>query len=302
VVVALPVLGALALAAQRLLPLVQQSYAAWTSLLAGQASLHDVLVLLEQPLPTHGLEAPSPLPFRHQIVLRDLRFRYSSQAPWVLAGVDLQIVRGSQVGFIGATGSGKTTLLDIVMGLLAPTSGSLDVDGTIINASNWRAWQVHIAHVPQTIFLADTTIADNIAFGVPREQVDHERLRHAASQARIAETIESWHHGYDTLVGERGVRLSGGQRQRVGIARALYKQADVIVFDEATSALDDDTERAVMEAVDSLGEDLTILIVAHRITTLKNCDQIVELRGGVVHRVGTYAGMFGHSSRNHAGN
>mgnify|MGYP003575089433 CR=1 FL=1 len=283
---AVPVLGALALAAQRLLPLVQQAYAAWTSLIGGRASLVDVLVLLEQPLPAHANEPASAMPFDREIRLRDVHFRYGAQGPWILRGVDLSILRGTRVGFIGPTGSGKTTLLDIVMGLLAPTSGALSIDGVAIDAANRRSWQTHIAHVPQAIFLADTTIAENIAFGVPPDEVDLEGVREAARQARIAETIDSWRSGYDTLVGERGMRLSGGQRQRIGIARALYKRADVIVFDEATSALDDDTERGVMEAIDALGDGITILIVAHRITTLENCDQIVELRGGAIHRVG----------------
>ena len=147
---------------------------------------------------------------------------------------------------------------------------------------------MHIAHVPQSIFLADTTIAENIAFGVAPDQIDHDRVRQAAQKAQIAETVESWEKCYDTLVGERGVRLSGGQRQRIGIARALYKQADVIVFDEATSALDNDTELAVMQAIESLGDDLTILIVAHRLTTLRNCSQIVELSNGTISRTGAY--------------
>jgi ATP-binding cassette subfamily B protein len=158
---------------------------------------------------------------------------------------------------------------------------------------NHRAWQAHIAHVPQAIFLADITIAENIAFGVPPDQVDRGRVRQAAQKAQIAETIETWDRQYDTLVGERGIRLSGGQRQRIGIARALYKQADVIVFDEATSALDNETERAVMQAIENLGDELTILIVAHRLTTLSSCTQIVELSEGCVKRVGTYEDIVG---------
>jgi len=169
----------------------------------------------------------------------------------------------------------------------------LAIDGVALTSANHRTWQVHIAHVPQVIFLTDTTIAENIAFGVPPDRIDHARVRQAAQKAQIAQTIESWEHQYNTLVGERGIRLSGGQRQRIGIARALYKQADVIVFDEATSALDNDTERAVMEAIEGLGEELTVIIVAHRLSTLKNCTQVIELADGRVKRSGTYQEIVG---------
>ena len=174
------------------------------------------------------------------------------------------------------------------MALLEPNDGILAVDGQAITASNHRSWQTHIAHVPQAIFLSDSSIQENIAFGVPKDKINHQRVRLAAQQAQISDIIETWPQKYETLVGERGIRLSGGQRQRIGIARALYKQADVIVFDEATSALDNATEQAVMESIESLGKDLTILIIAHRLTTLKKCNQIVELSNGKIKRMGTY--------------
>ena len=291
---AIPVLGALALGAQRMLPALQQAYSSWTSMRGGQATLADALVLLDQPLPAHVDEPlPAPLPFREAIAFDNLSFRYAPDGPWVLRGLSLAIPKGSRVGFIGTTGSGKSTLLDIVMGLLPPTEGRFAVDSEAVTERNCRAWQAHIAHVPQAIFLADTTIAENIAFGVAPDRIDHDRVRRAAAKAQIADTIEAWDRGYDTLVGERGVRLSGGQRQRIGIARALYKQADVIVFDEATSALDNETELAVMQAIENLGDGLTILIVAHRLTTLRNCDRIVELSGGTVARTGTYREIVG---------
>ena len=289
---AIPILGALALAAQRLLPLVQQGYAGWTSVLGGQASLRDVLDLLEQPLPPYStLPPPSPISFREQITLQDVNFRYSPQGPWVLRGIDLQITRGSRTGLIGTTGSGKSTVLDIVMGLLTPTSGALQIDGATVDEANHRTWQAHIAHVPQEIYLADTTIVENIAFGVPRSNIDHIRVRQVAQRAQIAETIDSWPDGYETFVGERGVRMSGGQCQRIGIARALYKMADVLVFDEATSALDADTELAVMEAIEAFDPELTILIVAHRLTTLRRCTQVVELARGRIERIGSYEAL-----------
>lgn len=286
---AIPILGALALGAQRLLPVLQQAYSAWSTIQGGQASLQDTLELLDQPLPDYADQpAAEPLPFRQHISLHQLSFRYSPQTPWVLKNLDLSIAKGSRVGFIGTTGSGKSTLLDIVMGLLQPTEGSLEIDGQSITASNHRAWQTHIAHVPQAIFLADSTIEENIAFGVPKDKINHECVRQAARQAQIADIIEAWPKQYQTFVGERGIRLSGGQRQRIGIARALYKQADVIIFDEATSALDSETEQAVMEAIDGLSKELTILIIAHRLTTLKSCTQVVELGDGGIKRAGTY--------------
>lgn len=284
---AIPVLGALALGAQRLLPVLQQAYGSWTQINSGQISLKDTLELLDQQLPDYANQSITQLPFNKSIILRQLSFRYGEQ-PYILNQLNLTITKGSRVGFIGSTGSGKSTLLDIVMGLLQPTNGLLEIDGHPITPFNHRAWQSHIAHVPQAIFLADSTIAENIAFGVPKDQIDHSRVKSAAEQAQISESIESWSKQYQTFVGERGIRLSGGQRQRIGIARALYKQADVIIFDEATSALDGATEQAVMQAIESLDKELTLLIIAHRLTTLKSCTQIVELDRGIIKHLGSY--------------
>jgi ABC-type bacteriocin/lantibiotic exporter with double-glycine peptidase domain len=289
IVKAIPVLGALALGAQRLLPVMQQSYAAWSSIQGGQVSLADTLDLLDQPLPNYADQpVDAPIPFHSHISLNNISFRYAPQTPWVLRNLSLNIAKGSRVGFIGKTGSGKSTLIDIIMGLLYPSEGTFEIDGQVITANNHRVWQAHIAHVPQAIFLADSSIEENIAFGQSIDQIDRERVRRAAQQAQMHDTIESWPQGYRTFVGERGIRLSGGQRQRIGIARALYRQADVIIFDEATSALDGKTEKAVMQAIEGLSTDITILIIAHRLTTLMNCTQIVELGGGGVLRVGRY--------------
>jgi ATP-binding cassette subfamily B protein len=290
----LPLLGALALGAQRMLPVIQQAYASWSSICGSQAPLRDTVDLLDQPLPDHADAPPAiPLSLTREIRLRKLSFRYTPEAPWVLNNLDLTIEKGRCVGFIGQTGSGKSTLLDIVMALLVPTDGSLEVDGVPITAANQRAWQALVAHVPQSIFLTDSSVAENIAFGVPRDQIDMDRVRRAAREAQIAELVESWPDNYETPVGERGVKLSGGQRQRVGIARALYKQAKVIVFDEATSALDNDTEAAVMQAIEDLGQDLTILIIAHRLSTLSICNQVVELGNLGILRTGSYAEIIG---------
>lgn len=290
----LPLLGALALGAQRMLPVVQQAYASWSSIYGSQAPLRDTMNLLDQPLPPHADALPAmAIPFEREIRLRQLDFRYTSDTPWVLRKLELSIAKGARVGFIGETGSGKSTLLDIVMGLLSPTDGGLEIDGVPITAANQRSWQALVAHVPQMIFLTDSSVAENIAFGVPREQIDMERVRSAAQQAQIADLVDSWPAKYETVVGERGIKLSGGQRQRIGIARALYKQAKVIIFDEATSALDSQTEEAVMGAIESLGGDLTILIIAHRLSTLKICEKIIELGKQGILRTGNYAEIVG---------
>lgn len=292
--IALPVLGALALGAQRLLPVLQQIYLSLAAMRGGQASLSDALDLLDQPMPQDADEPlPTPIPFGSKICLEGVGFSYGQDTRPVLRQVDFVIPKGSRVGFIGTTGSGKSTLLDLVMGLLEPSEGRLLVDGTELTVKNRRAWQAHIAHVPQTIFLADTTIAENIAFGVPPELIDHDRVHEAAVRAQIADAINALPEGYRSHTGEGGTRLSGGQRQRIGIARALYKRADVIVLDEATSALDNETEHSVMEAISKLGSAYTVLMVAHRLSTLASCDQVVELAQGRIHRTGSYSQITG---------
>lgn len=292
----LPMLGALAVGAQRLLPALQQSYFAWTAITGNRALLIDVADMLDQPLPPDAsLPEPARLPFQQTIRFENVRFRYAADGPWVIDGFNLTVPQGSRVGFVGTTGGGKSTALDLLMGLLEPTDGQIQVDGVPITGERRRAWQRAIAHVPQAIFLADATLSENIAFGVPLQEIDMERVRHAAVQAQIADFIESNPKGYSAMVGERGIRLSGGQRQRIGIARALYKQATVLIFDEATSALDNTTEQAVMGALENLGRDLTIFIVAHRLTTVQRCDLIVEMEAGRVAALGSYAELLDSS-------
>ena len=286
---AVPVLGALALGAQRLLPALQQAYSAWQSIAGNLASLEDVLELLDQDVPGQLLgPAPPPLQFQREIHFEDVCFRYGPDGPWVLDGLSLRIAKGARIGFVGSTGSGKSTTLDLLMGLLWPTRGSISVDGARLDEGTLRAWQQSIAHVPQSIYLADASLAENIAFGVPSAGIDMERVRRAARQAQILDFIESAPAGFDAEVGERGVRLSGGQRQRIGIARALYKDASVLVFDEATSALDNATEQSVMRTIGDLDRKLTVLMIAHRLTTVRDCDQIVLLEHGRVLALGTY--------------
>jgi len=286
---AMPVLGALALGAQRMLPAIQQFYSGWASIISVQASLADALELLDQTVPEEAFQSqPVPLSFEHSICFDKVRFRYREDAPWILNDFNLNIQKGARIGFVGSTGSGKSTTLDLLMGLLEPVEGVILVDDHPVKGAYRRAWQKIIAHVPQVIYLSDATLAENIAFGVPRKTIDMDRVRLAASQAQIAEFIEEQPEGYQSFVGERGVRLSGGQRQRIGIARALYKQASVLVFDEATSALDNTTEQSVVDAIDDFNRELTVLLIAHRLTTLRHCDTIVELNGGQVVAQGTY--------------
>ena len=283
----IPILGAFALGAQRLLPMLQQSYSSLVNIRASHASLEDALNLLGCP----SLKMKSDfkkIDFKSVIHLRNISFKYSVEMPLVLDKVDLRIEKGSRLGFIGVTGCGKSTLLDIVMGLLTPTIGNLEVDGVKIRRDNQTSWQQHIAHVPQSVFLIDATIAENIALGCPKQAIDMDRVRDCCQKAQLSIDIESWPKGYDTMVGERGVRLSGGQRQRIGIARAMYRNADVLVMDESTSALDDITESAIMDAVNKLDSDLTVLIIAHRKSSLRDCDQIYELEKGNIKWFGNY--------------
>ena len=289
VAAALPILGALALGAQRLLPTVQQAYASWATLAARQSSLAEVIGLLKQELPPEAsAPTPPPLQFIESICFKRVRFKYLTDGPWVVNELNLTIAKGARVGIVGTTGSGKSTALDLLMGLLAPTEGEILVDGRPVTGERLRSWQRTIAHVPQSIFLADSTLAENIAFGIPKAQIDLERVREAAMQAQLADFIESLREKYNAFVGERGMQLSGGQRQRVGIARALYNQASVLVFDEATSSLDNETEQAVMNAIESLERELTILIIAHRLSTVQRCDKILELAHGKVVAQGSY--------------
>ncbi|UCI18882.1 ABC transporter ATP-binding protein/permease [Mesorhizobium sp. B2-1-8] len=277
----LPILGTFVLGAQRLLPSMQLVYGNWALILSNLAGAEVVLQALEAPLGPEWNQPPAKrLPFDRAIMLKDVSFRYASDQPPILERFNLTISKGTKVGFVGKTGSGKSTTVDLIMGLLEPTSGAIEIDGQRLDGATRRAWQRQIAHVPQSIFLADASIAENIAFGIDPSGIDRDRVRSAAQQAALAEFIEGLPQGYEARVGERGVRLSGGQRQRIGIARALYKQASLLVFDEATSALDMETEAAVMEAMRELPADLTVLIIAHRLTTVENCDEIVTLEDG----------------------
>jgi ATP-binding cassette subfamily B protein len=297
VISAFPLLATLAISAQRLLPLMQMIYGNWTNIIGNKSSLIDVLNLIKLPI-NEGIENENtPIKYSDSIRLENIQFKYNKTDKYVLKKINFEIEAGSRIGLIGETGSGKSTLVDIIMGLLKPTKGSIYIDEYLIDNNNLNKWQALVAHVPQNIYLKDATIIENIAFGVPQNLIDLNRIKLAAKQAQISNFIETRPLGYYEIVGERGINLSGGQRQRIGIARALYKKSKVIIFDEATSALDSDTENELMSAIENLDKRLTIVIIAHRITTLKNCTKIIEIKDGEITHTGNYIETINHLNR-----
>ncbi|MEO7410512.1 MAG: ABC transporter ATP-binding protein [Sphingomicrobium sp.] len=284
VTAAIPMLGALALGAQRLLPLLQQSYAGWSNFVGNRRYVIDVVELLTLPQRELPEAAPGSIAFRRSIAFDRVGFTYAVGGP-VLHDISFTIAKGERIGIAGTTGSGKSTLMDLLLGLLDPVEGAILIDGRPLDDLSRAGWQAEIAHVPQAIYLADDTLAANIAFGVAEGEEDRERIAQAAASAGIGDFIASLAQGFETKTGERGIRLSGGQRQRIGIARALYKRASVLVFDEATSALDNRTEESVMASIDALADDITIIMIAHRLTTLKGCDRVIHLEHGRIDRV-----------------
>lgn len=280
---AVPILGALALGAQRLLPLLQDVYRGWSSA-AGERSIFEQIVELLS-LPVHE-QAPSivePLRFDRAIELENVSFAYPTRIEAALENVSLTIPCGTMLAVVGRTGSGKSTLADVLMGLLAPTNGQVLIDDRPLAEAAQERWHRSVAHVPQSIFLSDSTIERNIALSLPDAPLDRNRIIESAKKAALHEFIISLPDGYETYVGERGIRLSGGQRQRLGIARAIYKNAPVLVLDEATSALDDLTEAAVIAALEELRrKGRTIIVVAHRQSTVRQCDALVRLDQGHV--------------------
>lgn len=274
---ALPILGALALGAQRLLPVMQQLYGGWTNVAANNAVVLDVVRRLSLPVPAEA-KPVAPLPFARSIEFREVAYTYADRSRSAVAGLSFAIARGSRVALLGPTGSGKTTTADLLMGLLRPTSGEILVDGFPLTDANRQAWRANVAHVPQMLFLADATVAQNIAM---TREADMGRVRAAVGAAQLGDLIAALPDGLQTRVGERGVQISGGQRQRLAIARAVYKSSPLLVFDEATSALDRATEGAVLDALDELQrKGRTIIIIAHRASTTERCDQVLRLEEG----------------------
>ena len=283
----LPSLGVLALGAQRLLPYLQQLYASYATIISSEQSVLDGLEILEREF-EETTDIYEEVNFVKSIELRDCSFGYSNESSPVVKSINILIKKGQKVGFIGPTGSGKSTVIDIIMGLLNPSHGSLYVDGQKINEANLVDWQKKIFHVPQQVILSDSSIKNNIAFGVEESDISLQRVKDCCEQAKLSDYIQDLGGNYDSLVGERGVQLSGGQRQRIGIARALYKGGEIIVLDEATNALDNRTESLVNEAIDGLSNFVTKIIVAHNHDTIKNCDVIFILQNGSVVETGTY--------------
>ncbi len=295
----------LAFAAYRLLPILQQVFAASVNIRADRAGLALIAQDLRRARAARHTTAEAHTASTEQawlacpqreIRLEDVSFCYTPDQPWTLRGVTLRIPARGAVGIVGVNGSGKTTLVDVIVGLLVPSEGRVEVDGRALDEANRAAWQSRIAYVPQNVFLLDASIAQNIALGVPAADIDQHRLSEAVRLAQLDELVETLPAGCEHRVGERGIRLSGGQRQRIGIARALYRAATVLVLDEATNALDGLTEQELMSTLGCLRGRYTTILIAHRMTTVRSCDLIFELENGKITASGTYDGLLERSA------
>lgn len=285
----LPIIALYAFAGYRLMPAFQLIYSNFTQLRLVGPSLDKMYKDFINLNPIIEYAEQSPLPLNKAITLKDIHYRYPNSSNITLKNINLSIPASSSVGFVGVTGSGKTTTADIILGLLEPQKGSLEIDKEIINKQNIKSWQKSIGYVPQNIYIADDTIAVNIAYGIDLKNIDQRAVENAAKIANLHDfIINELPLKYQTTIGERGIRLSGGQRQRIGIARALYNNPKILILDEATSALDNITEKAVMEAVNNLSKSITIIIIAHRLSTVKKCDNIYLFEKGELKDQGPY--------------
>ncbi len=287
----LPILGLYAFAGYRMLPTMQTMYSSISSLRFGEAAVNAIYDDLN--LPTESTDFPkshvTPLGLTKSVNFISLNYQYPGSDEGGLKDLTFGIDRGQTVGVVGTTGAGKTTLVDVFLGLLPATDGRIVIDDKDLTPSRVRQWQASVGYVPQEVFLVDASVSENIALGIPKDEIDNEAVRKAATSAQLLEFIETqMPEGFDTHVGERGVRISGGQRQRIGIARALYHNPEILVFDEATSALDNATERELMKEINALSGDKTIIMIAHRISTLKDCDYVLVLEKGRLARKVTY--------------
>ena len=286
---ALPIISVYVFAGYRLLPALQQIYSCFTQLTFVVPSLDELSNDLRNLQFDEGKQDQSNLAFNKTITLKNINYNYPNSSLKALKNISLNIDINSTVGLVGATGSGKTTLIDVILGLLEPQDGSLEIDGKLITKLNTRSWQRNIGFVPQHIYLSDDTVAANIAFGIDRKDIDQLAVERASKIASLHEfIIDELPKQYKTTVGERGIRLSGGQRQRIGIARALYHDPKVLIFDEATSALDGTTEKIVMNAINNLRKDITTIIIAHRLSTVKKCNKIYILEKGKLKAQGNF--------------
>jgi ATP-binding cassette, subfamily B, bacterial PglK len=283
-----PVFITIALVLQKVLPIAQQAYRSWASIEGNKKALNDVFNVLNTPPNIIVKKINKSLIFDKEININNLSFKYPN-SNMILENISFTIKKGEKIGFIGGTGSGKSTLIDIIMGLLNPSSGEIIVDGEKLKDENLLSWYKKISHVPQNIYILDNDFFKNIAFGSDAKQIDKLKVQKVAKLSCISEFIDKKENGYNESVGEGGSKISGGQKQRIGIARCLYKDASILVFDEATSALDNKTEEKIMGNVYNFDKNKTILIIAHRLSTLKGCDKIVELENGRIKRIGTYS-------------
>jgi ATP-binding cassette, subfamily B, bacterial PglK len=289
----LPIISLYAYAGYRLMPALQQIYSSLTQLTFVGPSIDKLNNDIKSLKPLNLNHDEDVLTFNKEINLHYVHYNYPNTSRTALKDINLTIPLKSTVGLVGSTGCGKTTTVDIILGLLEPQKGTLEVDGKVITKQNTRAWQRSLGYVPQHIFLSDDTIMANIAFGVEPKEINQEMIKKVSKIANLHQfVIDELPKQYQTIIGERGVRLSGGQRQRIGIARALYHNPKVLILDEATSALDNQTEQAVMEAINNLNKKITIIIIAHRLNTVKNCDIIYKLDKGQLISQGTYNEIF----------